>query len=54
MKKYRITFVERTYGEIHVEAENEEEAMELAEKSYENGEYELDDTYADLSNPEEE
>jgi hypothetical protein len=54
MKKYRITFVERTYGEIHVEAENEEEAMELAEKAYENGEYELDDTYADLSNPEEE
>ena len=54
MKKYRITFTETTYGEIHVEAENEEKAMELAEKAYENGEYELGDMYADLSNPEEE
>ena len=54
MKKYRITFTETSYGEIHVEAENEEQAMELAEKAYENGEYELDDMYADLSDPEEE
>jgi hypothetical protein len=54
MKKYRITFTETSYGEIHVEAENEEQAMELAEKAYENGEYECGDMYADLSNPEEE
>ena len=54
MKKYRFTFTETTYGEIHVEAENEEEAMELAEEAYENGNYDLDDTYADLSDPEEE
>lgn len=33
MKKYTVTFYYHTYGTVTVEAENEEEAIELADPS---------------------
>ena len=33
MARYRVTMMEKTYYEIYVEANNEEEAQEIAENS---------------------
>lgn len=41
MKKYVITIEELISNEFVVEAKDEEEAMEIAEKKYHNGEFVL-------------
>lgn len=33
MPKYRVTMMEKIFYEIHIEADNEEEAEEIAENS---------------------
>ena len=43
MSKYRVTMVEKIYYEIYVEANNKEEATEIAENSL--GEAEVTDQY---------
>lgn len=43
MAKYRVTMVEKIYYEIYVEADNEDEAEEIAENSL--GEAEVTDQY---------
>lgn len=43
MSKYRVTMVEKIYYEIYVEANNKEEATEIAENSL--GEAEITDQY---------
>jgi hypothetical protein len=48
MKKYRVRVIETSLGDIYVEANNEDEAMELAEEMYANGNVDWDDTVADL------
>lgn len=48
MKKYRVRVIETSLGDIYVEANNEDEAMELAEEMYANGKVDWDDTVADL------
>lgn len=47
MKKYRVTFMEKVYHEVYVEADNEEEAEEKATEAFENGESEINDSYVD-------
>ena len=44
MKKFSVEIEETSYKVIEVVAENEEEAMHLAEAAVENGEAELQDT----------
>ena len=43
MAKYRVTMVEKIYYEIYVEANNEDEAEEIAENSL--GEADVTDQY---------
>ena len=43
MARYRVTMMEKTYYEIYVEANNEEEAKDIAENSL--GEAEVTDQY---------
>ena len=43
MAKYRVTMIEKIYYEIDVEADNEEEAEEIAENSL--GEARVTDQY---------
>ena len=43
MAKYRVTMVEKIYYEIYVDANNEEEAEEIAENSL--GEAEVTDQF---------
>ena len=45
MKKYRVTFMEKVYHEVYVEADNEEEAEDRATEAFENGESEIGDSY---------
>jgi hypothetical protein len=47
MKKYRVTFVEKVYHEVYVEANSEEEAEDVAIEAFENGESEINDSYVD-------
>jgi hypothetical protein len=47
MKKYRVTFVEKVYHEVYVEANNEEEAEDVAIEAFGNGESEINDSYVD-------
>lgn len=47
MAKYRVTFVEKVYHEVYVEADNEEEAEDKATEAFENGESEINDSYVD-------
>lgn len=37
MAKYRVNVTERNYGSVTVEADSEEEARELAEEAYSEG-----------------
>ena len=43
MAKYRVTMMEKIFYEIHIEANSEEEAEEIAENSL--GEAEVTDQY---------
>lgn len=52
MPKYRVTMVEKIYYEIYVEANNKDEAEEIAENSL--GEAEVTDSYVSDIDVEEE
>lgn len=47
MKKYRVTFIEKVYHEIYVEADDVEDAEDKATEAFENGESEINDSYVD-------
>ena len=47
MAKYRVTFMEKIYYEIYVEADNEEEAEEKAIEDFGNGGGTVTDSYVD-------
>ena len=54
MSKYRVTFTERTYYEIYVEADNVDEAEEKAIEEFGNGGGTVTDNYVDYIEVEEE
>ncbi len=47
MKKYRVTFMEKVYHEVYVEADNEAEAEDKAVEVFGDGESEICDSYVD-------
>lgn len=54
MAKYRVTFTEKTYYEIYVEADNLDEAEERAIEDFDNGGGTVTDSYIDCIETEEE
>lgn len=54
MAKYRVTFMEKVYYEIYVDADNAEEAEEKAIEAFGNGDGEVTDNYVDYIETEEE
>ena len=54
MSKYRVTFTEKTYYEIYVEADNADEAEEKAIKDFGEGGGTVTDSYVDYIEAEEE
>ena len=47
MAKYRVTFMEKIYHEVYVEADNAEDAEDKAIEAFGNGESEINDSYVD-------
>lgn len=54
MAKYRVTFVEKSYYETYVEADNLDEAEEKAIEDFGNGGGTVTDSYVDYIEAEEE
>ncbi len=54
MAKYRVTFSEKTYYEIYVEADNADEAEEKVIEDFGNGGGTVTDSYVDYIDVEEE
>lgn len=54
MSKYRVTFTEKVYYEIYVEADNTDEAEKKAIEDFGNGGGTVTDSYVDYIETEEE